>query len=670
MINNFFRPAVVLNGQGSHAEVYHTTVTITESELDRAASQLADAVDRHWYAEAVSRGLLKSQVPVYWQVSRHRLTTRVAAAVAEGSPRRFQPLPGVAPVTEKSLRAGGDLTDLHRVYGGLASGRLMIVGPAAAGKTSAAIVLLRAALHHRTAPERAPYKSGIPVPVLLTLEGWAPDDERRDVVDWAVERLSLLHKGHRYLRQLLDTGRIALFLDGFDEVEKGVRALAVAALEAAPFRVVLISRTEEAAEAAERELPVGAVALELKPVRPADAAEYLLDSLDDQAPSAWQELVRQLWEEPDGAVARALADPLTVSLLAETYAPDGPVEELFGLTGPDAVRNHLLDHAVEVAYTRRTRPHGCRPYPPETAERTLRHLAARLAEEDTSELRWWRIPSWPGRRSRAWITGIAVTVVYLTVVVLALAPWIGPLWAVCAALMGWTLGTLDAAIRMSRLHHEQRLTSAGWRDVLPLPAITGGLFDWITVTGVTWIGLRFAGHPQSLVQCCLLGLPYGIGGVLLRGRAAELVARTIVAPFPLTRFARGMIPELETETRVLGPRDIWRHHTRMLFPLGLLAGGAVGLFAGGLAAMSNGAGFGLALGVAVGSGHALMAGVLGNAAVATALTAVQLSVREGTPLRLMAFLDDAHRRGLLRANGPAYEFRHVRLQERLARRPQ
>lgn len=85
--------------------------------------------------------------------------------------------------------------------------------------------------------------------------------------------------------------------------------------------------------------------------------------------------------------------------------------------------------------------------------------------------------------------------------------------------------------------------------------------------------------------------------------------------------------------------------------------------------MSNGAGFGLALGVAIGSGHALTAGVLSNAAVATALTAVQLSAREGTPLRLMAFLDDAHRRGLLRASGPAYEFRHVRLQERLARRP-
>ncbi|MFI5982320.1 hypothetical protein ACIBEA_15725 [Streptomyces sp. NPDC051555] len=431
MINNYFRPAVVLNGRGSRAEIHHTTVAITENDLDRAADQLADAVGTHWYAEADSRGLLKRGVPVRWRVSRRRLTTRVAAATAERGTPRFPPLPGVVPVTE---------------------------------------------------------------------DGWAPDDERRDVVDWAVERPSRLHKGHRHLRQLLATGRIALFLDGFDEVHEEVRPLAVAALESAPFRVVLISRTEEAADTAARELPAGAVALELEPVRPADAASY---------------------------------HPLTVSLLAEVYAPRGPVEELFDLTGPDAVRDHLLDHAVAAAYTRRPRPHGCRPYRPETAERTLRHLAARLTEDGTAELHWWRIPSWPGRRFRVWITGTAVTVVYLTTVLLTLAPWIGPLWAAVAALMGWTLGTLDAAIRMSRLHHQQRLTSAGWRDMLPLLAITGGLFDWIMTTGPAWLLLRFAGHPQSLLLCCLLGLPYGFGGALPRGRAVDLVARTIVAPFRL-----------------------------------------------------------------------------------------------------------------------------------------
>jgi hypothetical protein len=37
------------------------------------------------------------------------------------------------------------------------------------------------------------------------------------------------------------------------------------------------------------------------------------------------------------------------------------------------------------------------------------------------------------------------------------------------------------------------------------------------------------------------------------------------------------------------------------------------------------------------------------------------------PLRLMRFLDDAHRRGVLRQVGAVYQFRHARLQDRLAR---
>ena len=39
------------------------------------------------------------------------------------------------------------------------------------------------------------------------------------------------------------------------------------------------------------------------------------------------------------------------------------------------------------------------------------------------------------------------------------------------------------------------------------------------------------------------------------------------------------------------------------------------------------------------------------------------------PWRLVSFLEDAHARGALRQTGAAYQFRHVRLQERLARRP-
>jgi hypothetical protein len=45
-----------------------------------------------------------------------------------------------------------------------------------------------------------------------------------------------------------------------------------------------------------------------------------------------------------------------------------------------------------------------------------------------------------------------------------------------------------------------------------------------------------------------------------------------------------------------------------------------------------------------------------------------LALRRRLPWRLMAFLADAHRRGVLRQAGPVYEFRHIELQHRLANR--
>ncbi len=93
------------------------------------------------------------------------------------------------------------------------------------------------------------------------------------------------------------------------------------------------------------------------------------------------------------------------------------------------------------------------------------------------------------------------------------------------------------------------------------------------------------------------------------------------------------------------------------------------LYAGSIGAVSKGGTpFGVAIGVASGIGHAVLSGVLGNLAVATAATAVQLLFREGTPVSLTTLMHDAHLRVLLRVTGPAYEFRHARLQEWLARR--
>jgi hypothetical protein len=44
----------------------------------------------------------------------------------------------------------------------------------------------------------------------------------------------------------------------------------------------------------------------------------------------------------------------------------------------------------------------------------------------------------------------------------------------------------------------------------------------------------------------------------------------------------------------------------------------------------------------------------------------QLARSDGTPVRLIRFLEDARKRHVLRTVGPAYQFRHARLQARLA----
>ncbi|WP_051852367.1 hypothetical protein [Streptomyces aureocirculatus] len=49
-----------------------------------------------------------------------------------------------------------------------------------------------------------------------------------------------------------------------------------------------------------------------------------------------------------------------------------------------------------------------------------------------------------------------------------------------------------------------------------------------------------------------------------------------------------------------------------------------------------------------------------------AVARVWLALTRRLPWRIMTFLDEAHRRGVLRRSGAHYEFRHLRMQQRLA----
>jgi hypothetical protein len=77
----------------------------------------------------------------------------------------------------------------------------------------------------------------------------------------------------------------------------------------------------------------------------------------------------------------------------------------------------------------------------------------------------------------------------------------------------------------------------------------------------------------------------------------------------------------------------------------------------------------LSLGLAAGALFGLAIGLttaLSRSWGAYLLSRAWLALRGHTPLRLNRFLEDAHRRGVLRQAGTIYQFRHARLPDRLS----
>ena len=677
--NTFHGPTALQVGTGNTMNVRYDVTP--PSPLDAAADELAAVVRRQWEREAGLRRLLEpAPLPVRWQLSDRKVAGRVTGATAEGARSRFAPLPGLAPATRDDLRRGGGASELHAVYGGLASGRLLLVGPPAAGKTAAAVLLLLDALRYRANTASPDLRRLVPVPVMLSLYGWDPAAE--SPADWAADRLSREYtlfrgrNGRARALELLESGRIALFLDALDEVGAKLRTAMMSALESADLRLVLVSRSKEAVLASRRARLSGAVALEILPVRPADAAAHLLGPLPEPSPPAWKALTDALLDAPDSAVAHALSSPLAIGLLRDVYGDSDPVDELLDparFPTPRAVEDHLLDHAVTAAYT--TRPGRPRPrHSPEAADRALRHLAVRLTEQGTRDLLWWHIPSWADRRPRAVAVGAVVGLLYGSATFFLSLRLSGPVWAGVMGPVSVIASGCVSGLLSLRSGDPQPLPSAGWRDIFGRTAVRRGVVQWLVTAVAIWLcfGLGSLIDPGLPAWLCFLStIPVGFATTLIYGSGYELVAGNFLGRgakrwFESVKEDHDHTAPPVVDSRSVGPREVWLHHIRLRLLLGLLVGLAVALLFVPISTWQHGFWTGAPLGVGAGLWIGLVSGPVTNLGVATAMTAVQLSAAEGTPVRLMSFLEDARRRNLLRATGPAYQFRHARLQERLA----
>jgi hypothetical protein len=377
--------------------------------------QFADDVDDKWNEVASERRLL-APIPIRWRRPSTAMTGPVSAAV---NATRFEPLPGLQSVLAEQLQQG-TLADLHALYGGLRSGRLLVVGGSGAGKSGAAVMLARQALAYRRGlPDDA--RSRVPIPVTLTAHGWDPHAER--LRDWLAGQLQKAYpsfagrRGRQLAVDLVRQGQISPILDGLDEIAERLQSSALQALsERATFRLVILCRSANMVDAAIEASLDEAAAIELEDVDPITAADYLTRIQLDPPPVSWSDLIDRLRSGATSPIKEALSTPLALTLVRDTYRRRDSVRELLelsdsGLTSSQ-IEEFMLDRVLSLAYEPSA---GKLTYDLATARRILTFIARQLnAHDHTRDLEWWNIPRWQKAAPRIVFTTIFGTVgVYL-----------------------------------------------------------------------------------------------------------------------------------------------------------------------------------------------------------------------------------------------------------------
>jgi hypothetical protein len=488
--------------------------------------------------------------------------------------------------------------------------RLILLGAPGTGKTVTAVTLVLELLNRRDA-DRA-----MPVPVLLSPASWNPQVER--LQDWITERLraeypalSAGRYGADAAARLVRAGLIMPVLDGLDELPLHARIAAIDALDRetpSDSAFVVTSRPieyEEAIHTSGRPL-FGAAVLELHPVMLVDAIAFLSASgiSNDQR---WQGVLGHLRENSYTPLAQAFATPLMVWLAREIYRnPSTNPEELLSFPDAAAIERHLLNALIPVVYRRRPssgEEHGPR-YSPEVARKWLTTLAHLLDAQHTRDLAWWCL-------NRALPLG-QVRLLFGSASVI--------LTATAAGLLGWSATSLLAG-----------LPFLGW-------LLGGGAAGAAVVVTVT-----VPPSPPLRRLRALRGRQ--VMGVLL-GLRVQVNVTPSADPLVVLRADRRatLIPPLA---------------------VGLVVGLAVGLGAGMATTPAVGLVGGLIAGALV-TVLALLLSLRRSAWAQFVVTRFWLAMRGYLPLKLLRFLDNAHRRGVLRRTGAVYQFRLAMLQDLLA----
>ncbi len=569
--------------------------------VDTLAGMLAQAVHGQWRKAATERLLLTpAPIPVRWSLSPLPVTGELTAAL-DGP---FPPLPGLVSATEEQLLAGGRRGELFALYGGVASGRVVVVGEPGAGKSGAAVLLVLDALAHRDSLDGT-QRARVPVPVLFTAQSWDP--HTCSVQDWLSARLAadyplFQHRGgHDEAKALVNDGKIALILDGLDEMDAAARPAALRALSDAPFRVVVLSRSAEMVQATGAAWLVGAVALHLHDVTGPEAADYLQRARTGPTPSGWAQLLSELRDDPDSVLTRTLTSPLTLTLVRDTYRAGDDISPLLDTTqyrSRDDIEQHLIARVLPDAYA----PRPGRPPPRYNlaqAEQALAFIAGQMNHDHTRDLAWWHIPRCAPTTPRILASMLAAGLLGGLTGALAFGSTFGLTsgldeglgFALQGGAFGFGFGLL-LGLAYGRAGREPKRVK-NWRAINLRRVLTAGL--------AYGIGIGLAGSLVAFVMVVVVLLSSDTNARVFGLMVGLTMGLMFGFPFGLKRdFVSGLA---EGGGRPHGPLKSWlkswRQGLAFALTLGLTAGLAVGLAYG----LMPGLVFGLAVALTVGLVH-------------------------------------------------------------------
>jgi hypothetical protein len=557
-------------------------------------------------------------------------------------------------------------------------GRLVILGRAGSGKS----VLVR-----RLALDLLKKNPGGPVPVIFGLASWTG---QAGLKDWLIGELASVRYdpelGEKGAGKLLEEGKILPVFDGFDEIASGQRPGFLRGLNRDwKGPLVLTSRPEKYHV---RALLDKAEVITLEDLETGDALRYLREvpEQNDDGRQIWEPVADELLKNPPTEsawyVREALTTPLMVAIARDVYSKEGDPADLLKqcYTSKEDVEDHLLRSFVPAIYM-----DSPPRWTPRQAERALGYLAMRLE----SDIAWWRfgiaaMSAWKRSLLCGLASGLVMAVANGTVTlaavfgadgfrttptqgvevvagdVAAIAFGFGLAHWLVIRYRGYALEPSWTAIRVARLFglspggrfEDVRPAAGRFRDGL----VVGGVAGLTGILGVL-ICNQFQTTPGE-------SAPW-------RGWTALLVSAIAIALMLGLTLGTIAVTQVRVEvTSAAGPLTLLdanrRIATRVATLAGVMSGAAMGVIAWIGAGPVMGAVFAVIGGITIAVGGMLSMSPWGQWVL---FGRVWLPLTRRLPWRAREFLDDAHQRGVLRAEGGFYQFRHERLRELYKQEP-